>query len=74
MLVPDFFPEQFKTGAGTVHCYFEALTVILPSFNGTDVLEARAHSKRQIRRKGTFLKLAPTRPLKLLMEKRRSFH
>jgi len=45
LLLPDFFPEQFKTEAGTVHVYFEAATVILTLVLLGQLLEARAHSK-----------------------------
>jgi hypothetical protein len=42
MLVPDFFPNQFKTEAGTVHVYFEAATVILTLVLLGQLLEASA--------------------------------
>ncbi|MCP4883347.1 MAG: copper-translocating P-type ATPase [Flavobacteriales bacterium] len=45
LLLPDFFPEQFKTNTGTVHVYFEAATVILTLVLLGQLLEARAHSK-----------------------------
>ena len=58
MLVPDFFPAQFKTETGTVHVYFEAATVILTLVLLGQVLEARAHSKTNSAVK-ELLKLAP---------------
>jgi len=45
MLVPDFFPAQFKTMHGAVHVYFEATCVILTLVLLGQVLEARAHSQ-----------------------------
>ncbi len=58
LLVPDFFPAQFKTDTGTVHVYFEAATVILTLVLMGQVLEARAHSKTNSAVK-ELLKLAP---------------
>ena len=58
MLIPDFFPPQFKSGAGTVHIYFEAATVILTLVLLGQLLEARAHSKTSNSVK-ELLKLAP---------------
>jgi len=58
LLLPDFFPEQFKTEAGTVHVYFEAATVILTLVLLGQLLEARAHSKTNSALK-ELLKLAP---------------
>ncbi len=58
MIVPDFFPEQFKTEHGTVHVYFEAATVILTLVLLGQLLEARAHSKTNSAVK-ELLKLAP---------------
>ncbi|MBC7000190.1 heavy metal translocating P-type ATPase [Cytophaga sp. FL35] len=65
MLVPDFFPDQFKTEAGTVHVYFEAATVILTLVLLGQVLEARAHSKTNSAVK-ELLKLAPNKAIKLV--------
>ncbi|MEE1974254.1 heavy metal translocating P-type ATPase, partial [Maribacter flavus] len=65
MLVPDFFPDQFKTEAGTVHVYFEAATVILTLVLLGQVLEARAHSKTNSAVK-ELLKLAPNKAIKVL--------
>ncbi|MEO7046097.1 MAG: heavy metal-binding domain-containing protein, partial [Ferruginibacter sp.] len=45
MLFPGIFPDQFKTGSGTVFVYFEAATVILALVLLGQLLEARAHSK-----------------------------
>src|SRR3546814_15077037 len=45
LLFPGFFPDQFKTHAGTVYVYFEAATVILTLVLLGQLLEARAHGK-----------------------------
>ncbi|AEE19117.1 heavy metal translocating P-type ATPase [Dokdonia sp. 4H-3-7-5] len=65
MLVPDFFPNQFKTEAGTVHVYFEAATVILTLVLLGQMLEARAHSKTNSAVK-ELLKLAPNKAVKVV--------
>lgn len=65
MLVPDFFPDQFKTEAGTVHVYFEAATVILTLVLLGQLLEARAHSKTNSAVK-ELLKLAPNKAIKVV--------
>ena len=65
MLVPDFFPDQFKTEAGTVHVYFEAATVILTLVLLGQLLEARAHSKTNTAVK-ELLKLAPNKAIKVV--------
>lgn len=65
MLVPDFFPDQFKTEAGTVHIYFEAATVILTLVLLGQLLEARAHSKTNSAVK-ELLKLAPNKAVKVV--------
>jgi len=65
MLVPDFFPDQFKTEAGTVHVYFEAATVILTLVLLGQLLEARAHSKTNSAVK-ELLKLAPNKAIKIV--------
>lgn len=65
MLVPDFFPDQFKTEAGTVHVYFEAAMVILTLVLLGQVLEARAHSKTNSAVK-ELLKLAPNKAIKVV--------
>jgi len=62
MLLPDFFPEQFKTESGSVHVYFEAATVILTLVLLGQVLEARAHSKTNSAVK-ELLKLAPNKAI-----------
>lgn len=56
---PSFFPEQFKTEAGTVFVYFEAATVILTLVLLGQLLEAKAHSRTSGAIK-ELLKLAPT--------------
>ncbi len=65
MLVPDFFPDQFKTEARTVHVYFEAATVILTLVLLGQMLEARAHSKTNSAVK-ELLKLAPNKAIKVV--------
>lgn len=65
MLVPGFFPDQFKTDAGTVHVYFEAATVILTLVLLGQMLEARAHSKTNSAVK-ELLKLAPNKAIKVV--------
>lgn len=65
MLVPDFFPAQFKSEAGVVHVYFEAATVILTLVLMGQVLEARAHSKTSSAVK-ELLKLAPNTAIKMV--------
>ncbi|WP_445382562.1 heavy metal translocating P-type ATPase [Robiginitalea sp. IMCC43444] len=65
LLVPDFFPEQFKTTSGAVHVYFEAATVILTLVLLGQVLEARAHSKTNSAVK-ELLKLAPNKAIKVV--------
>ncbi|WP_026914524.1 heavy metal translocating P-type ATPase [Christiangramia portivictoriae] len=64
MLVPDFFPAQFRTESGTVHVYFEAATVILTLVLMGQVLEARAHSKTNSAIK-ELLKLQPDTALRV---------
>jgi Cu2+-exporting ATPase len=65
LIFPDFFPDQFKTEAGTVHIYFEAATVILTLVLLGQVLEARAHSKTNSAVK-ELLKLAPNKAIRVL--------
>ncbi|MDT0674976.1 heavy metal translocating P-type ATPase [Autumnicola musiva] len=65
MLVPDFFPQQFKTEAGTVHVYFEAATVILILVLLGQVMEARAHSRTNSAIK-KLLKLAPNTAIRIV--------
>jgi Cu2+-exporting ATPase len=45
LLFPGIFPEQFRSGTGDVHVYFEAATVILTLVLMGQVLESRAHTK-----------------------------
>ena len=58
LLIPDVFPDEFKSHHGTVYVYFEAATVILTLVLLGQLLEARAHGKTNsaIRE---LLKLAP---------------
>lgn len=65
LLMPDFFPPQFKTESGTVHVYFEAATVILTLVLLGQVLEARAHSRTNTAVK-ELLKLAPNKAVRLV--------
>lgn len=65
MVVPDFFPAQFKTDSGTVHVYFEAATVILTLVLFGQLLEARAHSKTNSAVK-ELLKLAPSKAIRVV--------
>ncbi|MEP2278120.1 heavy metal translocating P-type ATPase [Maribacter sp.] len=65
ILVPDFFPAQFKTDQGTVHVYFEATTVILTLVLFGQLLEARAHSKTNSAVK-ELLKLAPNKAIRIV--------
>ncbi|WP_396633277.1 heavy metal translocating P-type ATPase [Maribacter sp. R86514] len=71
ILVPDFFPPQFKTDQGTVHVYFEAATVILTLVLFGQLLEARAHSKTNSAVK-ELLKLAPNKAVKIVDGKEES--
>jgi Cu+-exporting ATPase len=59
MLIPNIFPDQFKSHNGTVFVYFEAVTVILTLVLLGQLLEARAHSQTSGAIK-ELLKLAPT--------------
>src|SRR3546814_8930037 len=65
LLFPDFFPEQFRTHAGTVYVYFEATTVILTLVLLGQLLEARAHGKTNSAIK-ELLKLAPNKATKII--------
>ncbi|HET8809685.1 MAG TPA: copper-translocating P-type ATPase, partial [Flavobacteriaceae bacterium] len=65
LLVPDFFPAEFKTEMGTVHVYFEAATVILTLVLLGQLLEARAHGKTNSAIK-ELLKLAPNQAVKVV--------
>jgi len=65
LLVPDFFPAQFKTEEGTVHVYFEAATVILTLVLMGQVLEARAHQRTNSAVK-ELLKLAPNKAVRIV--------
>lgn len=64
LLLPDVFPQQFKSESGTVHVYFEAATVILTLVLLGQLLEARAHSKTNSAIK-ELLKLAPNKAVKV---------
>jgi Cu2+-exporting ATPase len=65
ILMPDVFPDQFKSHSGTVYVYFEATTVILTLVLLGQLLEARAHGKTSnaIRE---LLKLAPNKATKII--------
>lgn len=58
LLIPDFFPDEFKTESGTVHVYFEATSVILTLVLFGQLLEAKAHSKTNDAVK-SLLKISP---------------
>jgi heavy metal translocating P-type ATPase len=45
LLIPDIFPEQFKSHSGAVHLYFEAAVVILTLILLGQLLEAKARSQ-----------------------------
>ncbi len=59
MLLPDVFPQDFKTADGNVFVYFEATTVILTLVLLGQLLEARAHSQTSGAIKA-LLKLVPS--------------
>ncbi len=59
LLFPSIFPAQFKNHDGSVHLYFEAVTVILTLVLLGQVLEARAHSQTSGAIK-ELIKLSPT--------------
>ena len=59
MLIPSFFPDQFKSESGTVFVYFEAATVILTLVLLGQLLEAKAHSQTSSAIK-ELLKLVPS--------------
>ena len=65
LLFPGFFPDQFKSHAGTVYVYFEATTVILTLVLLGQLLEARAHGKTNSAIKA-LLKLAPNKATKII--------
>lgn len=73
LLFPDFFPEQFKTHAGTVHLYFEAATVILTLVLLGQVLEAKAHSQTNDAVK-ELMKLAPNTAIRIKDGKEEEIH
>lgn len=65
MILPDVFPNEFKSESGAVHVYFEAATVILTLVLLGQLLEARAHSKTNSAVK-ELLKLAPNKAVKMV--------
>ena len=65
LLVPQVFPDQFKSHYGTVFVYFEAATVILTLVLLGQLLEARAHGKTNSAIK-ELLKLAPNMATKIV--------
>ena len=65
LVVPDVFPQQFKTANGSVHLYFEATVVILTLVLLGQLLEARAHSKTSSAIKA-LLNLAPSTTTKIV--------
>ena len=64
LFAPGLFPREFLSSNGSVHVYFEAVTVILTLVLLGQVLEARAHSrtKSAIR---SLLDLAPAEAFKI---------
>lgn len=64
LLIPDVFPDDFKTD-GVVHVYFEAATVILTLVLLGQVLEARAHGRTNSAIK-SLLELAPNQATKIV--------
>jgi Cu2+-exporting ATPase len=73
LIFPEFFPEQFKTDAGTVHLYFESATVILTLVLLGQVLEARAHSQTNNAVK-ELMKLAPNTAIRVINGKEEEIH
>ncbi len=73
LIFPDFFPEQFKTDAGTVHLYFESATVILTLVLLGQVLEAKAHSQTNDAVK-ELMKLAPNTAIRVNDGKEEEIH
>lgn len=73
LIFPDFFPEQFKTDAGTVHLYFESATVILTLVLLGQVLEAKAHSQTNDAVK-ELMKLAPNTAIRVVDGKEEEIH
>lgn len=65
LLVPDFFPPEFKGHSGTVHVYFEAATVILTLVLLGQLMEARAHGKTNSAIQA-LLKLTPNTATKIV--------
>lgn len=65
LLLPDFFPAQFKTDSGVVHVYFEAATVILTLVLLGQLLEARAHNRTNSAIK-MLLKMAPNEATRIV--------
>jgi len=64
LIAPGMFPKEFLSSSGSVHVYFEAVTVILTLVLLGQVLEARAHSrtKSAIR---SLLDLAPAEAFRI---------
>lgn len=65
LILPDIFPDQFKTDFGNVHVYFEAATVILTLVLLGQVLEAKAHDKTSSAVQ-QLLELAPNKAIKVI--------
>ena len=64
LLMPEVFPDQFRTESGTVFVYFEAATVILTLVLLGQLLEAGAHSRTNSAVKA-LLQLAPNQAVRL---------
>lgn len=59
LILPNAFPNEFKSPEGSVHLYFEAVAVILTLVLLGQLLEARAHSQTSGAIKA-LLKMAPS--------------
>ena len=73
LIFPEFFPELFRTEAGTVHLYFESATVILTLVLMGQVLEAKAHSQTNDAVK-ELMKLAPNTAIRIKDGKEEEIH
>jgi Cu2+-exporting ATPase len=62
---PDIFPDEFKTGHGSVTLYFEATTVILTLALLGQLLEAKAHTRTNSAIK-ELLRLSPTEATRVI--------
>ena len=65
LIVPNIFPDQFRTDSGGVYLYFEAATVILTLVLMGQVLEAKAHGRTSAAIKA-LIKLAPNTAFRIV--------